>query len=290
MNIKKSILKETVDRGNTPIPVYIYHQIQNKYILYLHWHNEIEMIYIERGSLIFTVDMVPIKVSEGQCIIINSGQLHSAHYTDDTVSIHHALLFELNFLSSADYDYCQKKYIDPLLNAEYRFPLVVDEKSGWGQSVIKEVKEALKICDLKEQGWEIGIKASLYKIIFLVAQSGKFVKEKITSSSNYKINLIKKSLHYIQSNYLKKIYIDDIAKEVNLNPQYFCKFFKANIGKTPVDYINQYRIGQAAKIMRMSDKKISEICFDVGFENFSYFIKKFKQYKGYTPGVYRYIR
>ena len=47
---------------------------------------------------------------------------------------------------------------------------------------------------------------------------------------------------YIDKNYLNKIYIEDLAKEVNMNSQYFCRFFKSVIGKTPIDYLNNYRI------------------------------------------------
>lgn len=289
MNTTKNDLRETVDRGNPPIPFYIYHHYHNKYNLYLHWHNEIEIVYVEEGSLTFTVDTVPIKISEGQCIIINSGQLHSANYIDNEVSLHHALLFDLNFLSCSSFDYCQTKYINPLLNREYRLPLIIDEKSKWGRDVIKEVREAIEVYDTKEFGWEMGIKASLYKIISFAARENKFIVQKNNSisSKNYKVDIVKKALNYIQNHYNKKIYIENIANEVNMNPQYFCRFFKSNTGKTPVDFINQYRIEQAAKILKTEDKKISDVCFEVGFDNFSYFIKKFKHYKNCTPSKYK---
>lgn len=289
MSTNKNNLKETVDRGNPPIPFYIYHQYHNKYNLYLHWHNEIEIVYVEKGSLTFIVDTVPIKISEGQCIIISSGQLHSANCTDNDVSLHHALLFDLNLLSSSSFDYCQNKYIDPLLNGEYRFPLIIDEKSQWGCDVIREVKEAIDVYDKKDFGWEMGIKASLYKILSFIAREDKFIvqKKNSISSKNYKVDIVKKALNYIQNHYNKKIYIENIANEVNMNPQYFCRFFKSNTGKTPVDFINQYRIEQAANILKTEDKKISEVCFEVGFDNFSYFIRKFKQYKNCTPSKYK---
>lgn len=289
MYTEKNTLRETIDRGDAVIPFYIYHHCWSQYNLYLHWHNEFEIIYMEKGFSVFTVDTLPIKVSEGQCIIINSGQLHSAHCMNNEFSQHHALLFDLNFLSGLISDYCHSKYIAPLLKGQFKLPLIVDEKSQWGSEVIREVKEAIKIYDSKDLGWEMGIKASLYKILSFIARENKFlIEESSTASSiNYKINIIKKSLNYIQNNYTKKIYIEDLANEVNMNPQYFCRFFKKNIGKTPVDYINQYRIEQAVKIIKTEDKNISDICFEVGFDNFSYFIRKFKQYKNCTPNKYK---
>lgn len=290
MYTEKNTLRETVDRGNSLIPCYVYHHHWNNYNLYLHWHNELEIIYIEKGSLIFTVDTTPINISDGQCIIINSGQLHSAHCIDNMTAHLHALLFHPNFLSSMTSDFCQNTFIEPLINGHYRLPVVIDEKSAWGSAVINEIREATRIYDKKEFGFELGIKASLFKIIFLIARENKLsIGETIASSVNYKINTIKKTLDYIERNYTKKIYIEDLAKEVSMNPQYFCRFFKTNVGKTPVDFINQYRIEQATNLIKLKDKKISDICFEVGFENFSYFIKKFKLYKNCTPSKYKQI-
>ena len=289
MYIEKNTLRESIDRGNTTIPFYIYNNSWDNYRLSLHWHNEFEIIYVEDGSLVFAVDTIPIEISAGQCIMINSGQLHSAHCINNELSLHHTLLFDLNFLSSGSLDYCQKTYIAPLINGQYKFPSIINENSNWGIDIIKEVKEAIQIYAVKELGFEIGIKACLYKIIFITAKENKFIKdETVTSSSiSYKKNVIKKCLNYIQNNYTKKIYIKNLADAVNMNPQYFCRFFKINIGKTPVDYINQFRIEQASKIIKMEDKNISDIYFEVGFDNFSYFIKKFKQYKHCTPSKYK---
>lgn len=289
MNTEKNTLRETVDRGVTVIPFYTYRHNWYNYTVNLHWHNEFEIIYVEKGSVIYTIDMVPIKVSEGQCIIINNGQLHSAHCINNEACQHVALLFDLNFLNSISNDYCQSNYITPLLNGEFRFPLVVDENSKWGRRIIEEVKEALEMYDEKVFGWGIGIKASLYKILSTVVRENKFIiKENTASASlNYRLNIIRKSLNYIYENYTKKIYIEDLAKEVNINPQYFCRFFKTNTGKTPVDFINQYRIEQAANLIKMEDKKVSDIYLEVGFDNFSYFIRKFKEYKNCTPNKFK---
>ena len=289
INTEKNSLRETVDRGPSLIPFYTYHHNEIDHNLYLHWHNEFEIIYVERGTIVYTIDTVPVKVSEGQCIIINSGQFHSAHSINNNPCLHFALLFDLNFLNSTTNDYCQSNYITPLLDGAFRFPLLIEDTSTWGKLIINEVKEAVEIYDQKAFGWEIGIKASLYKIVSTVARENMFIiKENAPNSSlNNKIDIIKKSINYLHNNYTKKIYIHDLANEVNMNPQYFCRFFKANTGKTPIDFINQYRIEKATQLMKITDKKISNIYLEVGFDNFSYFIKKFKEYKNCTPNQFR---
>ncbi|QAA33186.1 AraC family transcriptional regulator [Clostridium manihotivorum] len=289
METEKGTLRETVDRGEALIPFYAYNHVWSNFTLYLHWHNEVEIIYVEKGSLVYTIDTIPIKVSEGEFIIINSGQLHSAHTICNGDCVHHALLFDLNFLNSKHDDSCQLNYLNPLLSGYYRFPTSIDINTNCGKKVIGEIKEILESYNEKYFGWEIAIKASLYKIFSVVAREGDFLinESTYTSAISYKITILKRVLNYIQKNYADKIYTEDLAKEVSMNPQYFCRFFKANTGKTPVDFINQYRIEQATKLIKNADKKISDICYEVGFENFSYFIKKFKEYEKCTPNQYR---
>ena len=84
-----------------------------------------------------------------------------------------------------------------------------------------------------------------------------------------------------------KIYIEDLALEANMNVQYFCRFFKSVIGKTPVEYINSYRIEKATELLQTETLSISNIALSVGIDNFSYFVKQFKKYKNCTPSQYR---
>lgn len=293
MIFEKNNVKENRVHGSVMFPLVVYFDrcIDSFSPLDCHWHEEIEIIYVEKGELAFNINMEPIKVSAGQCFIINSEYLHSAYAIEDKSSVHHAIVFNLNILNSSIYDYCQNKYIDPMINKKILFPFIIEPSSEWGEKCICEVKELIKCFQNKTTGWELSIKASLFKFISILAASNKFeMQDNINSSSNnYKVELIKKTLNYIHNNYNKKIYIDTLASEINLSTQYFCKFFKALTGKTPVDYILHYRIEQAAKLLQTEDIKILDVCYRVGFENFSYFIKKFKNFKNCTPSKFKKI-
>lgn len=286
MDKGKNKYKEAVTHGSPMFPLYVYsdRHINSKSSLYYHWHDEIEIIYVEKGEFTLNIDMTPITVKEGECYFINSESLHSAYGVKDYDSLHHAIVFDLNILSSSIYDYCQSKFIDPLINKQYLFPLCLNNEAESDIKIISQVKEIISAYKEKGAGWELFIKSLLLKIIYYMAYYNKFIVQKnLVSRDNYKILLIKKTINYIHLNYGSKIYIEDLAREINMNTQYFCRFFKSLTGKTPIDYINYYRIEQAAKILKTEDKKILDVCLQVGFENFSYFIKKFKEYKKCTP-------
>ncbi|WP_138990648.1 helix-turn-helix domain-containing protein [Clostridium arbusti] len=104
---------------------------------------------------------------------------------------------------------------------------------------------------------------------------------------DYKMEQVKKAIAYIHENFTKKIYITELAKVVSMNPQYFCRFFKSMVNKTPIEYINNYRINRANKYLQSEDLSVMEVCLRVGFENPSYFIKLFKEQNNMTPLEYK---
>jgi AraC-like DNA-binding protein len=72
-----------------------------------------------------------------------------------------------------------------------------------------------------------------------------------------------------------------------MNERYFCRYFKKMTQKTPVEYLNYYRIECAAEELQNSAKPVTEVALDCGFANLSYFIRVFRHWKGQTPGQFR---
>ena len=79
----------------------------------------------------------------------------------------------------------------------------------------------------------------------------------------------------------------DIAKEVNMSQYHFCRFFKKMSGCTPFEYLINHRIDEAEKLLNDTDKAITTIAYEVGFDTVSYFIKTFKKIKKHTPSQFR---
>lgn len=93
--------------------------------------------------------------------------------------------------------------------------------------------------------------------------------------------------NFIKDNYSQKLKLEDAAEMVNMSVASFSRFIKKRTGKSFVDFVNSYRIGIAAQELLESNKSISEICFECGFNNISNFNRIFKKKQGCTPGDYR---
>jgi AraC-like DNA-binding protein len=92
--------------------------------------------------------------------------------------------------------------------------------------------------------------------------------------------------HYIETNYHRPIDVNKIAALTHLTTAAFCRYFKKSTLLTFTDFLNQYRINQAKKLL-LHNKNVTEACYEAGFENLSHFNKTFKKITGENPSHFR---
>ena len=107
--------------------------------------------------------------------------------------------------------------------------------------------------------------------------------------NNKSIIKLKKILSFLRENYDNPITLDLLSEKVKMSPKYLGSFFKNMTGKTPIEYLNEYRIEKASHMLKYTDMQVTDIAYSCGFSDLSYFIKTFKNIKGITPGKFRNI-
>ena len=100
-------------------------------------------------------------------------------------------------------------------------------------------------------------------------------------------SLIKRATKYIEEHYSQPLSYRDVAKEVFISPSYFLFLFKRETGLTFVDYLTNARIEAAKRLLSSTEKNITEIAYDVGFNNSNYFSSTFRKLVGTSPKEYR---
>ncbi|HAA25913.1 MAG TPA: AraC family transcriptional regulator [Ruminiclostridium sp.] len=286
----KDSLKENRVHGDIMFPLVTYHmECDSKAdILDCHWHDEFEFLLVTGGRAVFQIGTRYYNVSEGQAIVIPSGEIHAGFHYDNSHCNYSAVVFNLNFLSSSTYDVIQNKYISPLQKNLYMLPAYIKGESEWEKEIIYELNRIFAVAGTKRDAYEMLIKSSLYRIFsILLPNCDPKVPAGKREASSDKMENIKRALEYIHKNFDRKIRLNDLARLSNMSEGHFCRFFKKLVRKTPVEYINYYRVNRAAKLLQNEDAKVIEIAMDVGFDSFSYFISMFKRYMKCTPSQYR---
>ena len=86
---------------------------------------------------------------------------------------------------------------------------------------------------------------------------------------------------------MHKITVAEIANRVDFSESHFMRYFKENMGTSFVDYLRDYRLTMAARLLLVSDETVLSISEEVGFDNLSYFSRTFKKFTGLTPTQYQ---
>ena len=121
-----------------------------------------------------------------------------------------------------------------------------------------------------------------YEAILQLAAEQK--RENAVKKHERIINTVKE---YVDRNYLKKISLDDVAKNVYLSPSYLSKLINTHTGHSFRYLVNMARVAEAVRLLENTDMSLSEIAFATGFEDHSYFTKVFKRHTKMNPGEYR---
>lgn len=100
-------------------------------------------------------------------------------------------------------------------------------------------------------------------------------------------DIVNKSISFLKENVGNRIGLAKIAENVHLSVSHFSKLFKARTGYSPIEYLNHLKIQKACYLLQFSDKRVSVISYDLGFDDQYYFSRLFKEHMGVSPSHYR---
>jgi len=115
----------------------------------------------------------------------------------------------------------------------------------------------------------------------------EFIELVYSSQDGRKVSQIRPAINYIDANFDKPIALAEIARASHLSVSRLAHIFKEQMGMTLIDYVTGVRIERAKELLLGTSRSCTEICFDVGYNNQSYFTRTFKSLVGVTPRQFR---
>ncbi len=248
----------------------------------VHWHNEIELIFIISGKLNFSVDGENHIVSEGEIAVINSEQLHSC--ISDTERKSKYLLLQINslFFKNLNIDINLIYYSNVLsshIDSKFYFPHTKD--------LFEYSQIITKILENKKNNYRSQISLSCGNIISCL-QNCQIARDSIDNNNSLvNINRIKTIFKFIEANYTEDISITDLAEVENLSAYYLSHCFKQYTNTTFLNYLNNYRISKIQTDLLTTQDSITDIYLRHGFTNSKTFNRLFSKYMGCPPSEFR---
>lgn len=249
----------------------------------LHWHREVELGVILKGQIKLIADQKEIILAENEGYFVNTNVLHAlVKETDDAEVL--SVVFDDAYVTDMQKNKIYENYILPLIKDNKVHYIGIYNSIDWQKQVIQTILEIYRLSKSEEYGHELFIRNYLANILLVINQH-RF--ENNDQSVNMIDNRIYPMIEYIKNNYQKDIHIFDIASYANISIRECYRRFNNYLATSPAKLIENIRLANAIDLLLNTKLSIKEICFACGYQNLSYFCRKFKDQFKITPSLYR---
>lgn len=263
-----------------PVEYYYVDGQHPRYQMPFHWHNEWEILRVLDGTLQISLDDEHYSMGKGDVLLIRGGMLHGG---EPESCIYECLVFDLYGI------FRKLDMVKPYLRPFYRQTSLPRSFYPCAEAcgVLTATDELMRAFSSGAGCPELETVAGLSRLFAWIRNNGQYVTLSAQEESDSRVDRMKPVLEYIESHYSVAVTLDDMARVAGMNPKYFCRVFRSLTHHSPVDYLNFYRIEQAAYLLDSTDLPVTEVGNRCGFWESSYFTKVFRKYKGITPASYR---
>ena len=213
-------LKENRPHGTKEYPYtqYFIHKPKREFHIPVHWHDEVEIIYIKRGYITIYIGEQSFSAKEGELFIVNSGELHFMSSNDMKVE-YYTLLFPLTFLSFQTEDALEQEVFLPLRQKKLLFPIGLKGMKT-EPKMLNLVCEVIKVNEEKPFGYQLRTRILLLEFIEGFLKEKRLCKADISGTTGMQREL----LAYIQEHYTEKITLAMLAEEFHLSEKYILPY------------------------------------------------------------------
>ncbi len=253
-----------------------------------HFHPEIEINFIIAGTGTRFIGQSVEQFNDGEIVLLGSNLPHywrnsNAYYEGGNENEAEAIIlrFSPQFLGTTFFSLPELSKIGVLF-----------EKAGQGLKLTGALREevAARLVQLTALD-DFQKLMSILHLLQLIAVSNEvetisptFISHKQIARQNERLGNV---IEYLMRNFTLEVSLEKIAEIANMNAAAFCRYFKGQTGQTVMKFVTSLRINYACELLRNGSESISQICYEVGFENVSHFIQAFKKYRKQTPLEYR---
>ena len=247
-----------------------------------HYHPEVELVFVNGGSGKRQIGSHISYYTDGDLILIGSNLPHCGFTDDHTGNTKETVIqMKPEFLGDAF-----------MALPEIRNILGLFERARRGIAFGPETRKALGN-RMEDMAAQLPFERLLNMVAILneleQANDYKLLNAEGFSlethvQDNDRINMI---FNYVKDNFSQPIALDHMAEKASMTVPSFCRYFKKMTRKTFVQFVNEYRVVHACKLLAEKPISIADVCYESGFNNFSHFNKSFKEITGRSASQYR---
>ena len=279
--------RELTAHGTAPFPAACYYDRLAQETVPWHWHEEWEAVAVERGAALFSAGGQRYTLQAGEGIFINASVLHAVQQQEGSDCRLFSAVFHPRLVGAGIESVFWQSYVQPVLSNTGLQAVRFVPGVPWNTEAIAAIRQAWRACAEEPPGYELQVRAALSQLVFLLARHCPAQQPQTCARARRSDARIKLMLQYIQQHYPEELTAADIAQSAAVSESECLRCFREILGTTPIRYLRQLRIRQAAGLLASTGLPVAEIGAMCGFGETSYFSRCFREAMGCTPKEYR---
>lgn len=250
------------------------------------YHDYLEISNIINGTGVFYISNKEYHLAKHDLVVIGSDEVHTFLASKNASLDIFSIFFLPEVLSAPIEDDISFDIIRPFYNSTNH----VIRSSDIDYDKMSEIMlEMYRLEKSKPKYFKLSIRFHLFELLLLLLfhydDNALFSTDSKDKAYRRRaiIHRLNKVFSLVENNYHEQISLDYVASICNMSKNYFCRFFHEVTGNSFIDYLNKFRINKAKYLLLNSDLSITQIAFDVGFNNLGYFFRVFRKYANLSP-------
>lgn len=278
-NTENAVFRHERDRITDGLDIFFWVFNDSSSYVPTHWHSAMEVMYVLEGEVDVTVGGQTTVLLPGDVYLVDCAVPHSTKSLDGNKAVLIQIPYPL-----------LERYIPDI--SSRRFGFDCHSQSPIARTKILQLIEIIKqmqiVFEVKPDGEILRFNSLVFEFLFQIYHNFSQEMETVEAQKENKtFGRIQTILDYLDSNYSSPISLDEISKVACLQKEYFCHFFKKNMGITYTNYLNDLRLSKIRDDLVDTDLPVKLILEKHGFTNYKLFRKMFGETFGCTPTTYR---
>ena len=283
MKMSKDPLLENISPAfGSSFKIHDYTEATNDHAPTWHFHPEMEIVYVNGGAGKRHIGNHISYYNDGDLIFIGANLPHFG-FTDRLTGNKSEVVIQTreNFLGADFFDIPEMVEIKQLLKRSKQ-GIVFHGKTK--EKVGPMIEDLLDLSNFQQL---LGFLEVLKELAISEEYTLLNVESVVLETKPQDTLRMDKIYTFVSREFTRHISLGEVADMVSMTEQAFSRYFKNKTGKTFTQFVNEYRLVHASKLLSEEDMSITDVCYASGFNNFSHFNKKFKEYTGKSPSQYR---
>ena len=279
--ITNQFQKELKKHGSDHFPFLVSYQRLSEYdsnSFMWHYHPEIEITYIKKGSMHYRVNNQSFHLKEGDIIFCNSNALHSGEMEHQEDCSYIPVTFDPKLIYGFFQSTICTKYVEPVIQNLAVCAMHIDYTESWHETFRKKMLEVIALDKEKPDFYELDISIRMQIMWRLLVEH--LPHQPLPAASDLtEYERIRKILSYIEQNYMNPIILAEVAEHIHLCESECTRLFKRHMNTTLFSFLQEYRIERSLEYLS-THESISNIAGKTGFSDSNYYSKVFSKIKG----------